>query len=89
MDESLKLRRVVVVLVLVRLEARYGLAVVLPLQLSHATSIRKSIEKMYRAGLHSIFSRLLAEEKLHVVDAIDVSEIKTKSLSKINWPVRH
>ena len=41
---------------------------------------QKVNRKMYRAGLHIIFSRLLAEEKLHVVDAIDVSEIKTKFL---------
>lgn len=42
---------------------------------------QKLNKKMYRAGMRSIFSELLRQERLIVCDAIDISEPKTKVLN--------
>lgn len=41
---------------------------------------KKLNKKMYRAGLASIFSELLRQDRLKVVEAIEVAEAKTKNM---------
>lgn len=41
---------------------------------------QKVNRKMYRAAMRSIFSELLRQERLHVIDKLEMAEIKTKAM---------
>jgi large subunit ribosomal protein L4 len=45
-----------------------------------AGSLAESEPKMYRAAMRAIFSELLRQDRLLVVDALDLPEIKTKQM---------